>query len=59
MIMIFFIILTSLVTFNFILLAFSCNKTVKKQPIKKNSIAQTSSPITTQLDPHQLAATGS
>lgn len=53
------LIITSLVALNFLLLAFSCNKTTKKE-IDKIQPAQKSMPlITTQLEAHQLAATGS
>ncbi len=55
------LILSFLVALNFILLIFSCNKTSKKiEPIKTRVIIN-EEPIlvSTQLQTHQLAATGS
>ena len=55
------LILSFLVALNFILLVFSCNKTSKKiEPIKPRVIIN-EEPIlvSTQLQTHQLAATGS
>lgn len=53
------LIVASLVILNFLLLAFSCNKTVKKgvsevKPIQKHTVLTTN-----QLDAHELAPTGS
>lgn len=55
------LILSFLVAFNFILLIFSCNKSPKKVENKKPRIIRNVKPaiITTQLQTHQLAATGS
>ncbi len=55
------LILSFLVALNFILLLFSCNKTSKKTESKKPRIIRNEKPIlaSTQLQTHQLAATGS
>jgi hypothetical protein len=55
------LILSFLVAFNFILLIFSCNKTTKKIQNKEPRIIRNQKPTiaTTQLQTHQLAATGS
>lgn len=55
------LILSFLVAFNFILLFFSCNKTSKRVENKKPRIIRNQKPTiaTTQLQTHQLAATGS
>lgn len=54
------IILSILVTLNFILLKFSCNKTTRKRKFNKPYVINRStSKITTQSPPSQLAATGS
>lgn len=54
------IVLTVLVAINFLLLKFSCNKTTKREPIKKPFIVKKSTTtITTQQTSTQLAATGS
>jgi hypothetical protein len=63
MILIITLILSFLVCVNFILLIFSCNKTVKKAKTKKPRVIRTQRPTTTlastQLPTRQLAATGS
>lgn len=61
MIMTITLILLSLVAFNFFLLIFSCNKTIKKESIEQpQAIRQTATAIPTkQLVSHQLAPTGS
>lgn len=58
MIMTITLILSSLVIINFLLLIFSCNKTVKKQTSEKPHIVKTPK-ITNQLAQSQLAPIGS
>lgn len=55
-------VLTFLVALNFILLVFSCNKTVKKEKISKSKALHSTSntiPASKKLPPHPLAPTGS
>lgn len=59
MIMTITLIITSLVVLNFLLLAFSCNRTTKKQLVENKSIKRVSTFDTNQLESHQLALTGS
>ncbi len=62
MIMIITLTLTFLVVLNFLLLAFSCNKTTTKQEVEKPYIIkqeQKRTVSTKQLAPSQLAPTGS
>lgn len=54
------LIIASLVALNFILLVCSCNRTPKKEIAKIKPVKQQMpTPVTNQLDTHQLAATGS
>jgi starvation-inducible outer membrane lipoprotein len=55
------LILSSLVALNFFLLIFSCNKLPKKIEQKKPTVIRNEDPtlVSTQLQTHQLAATGS
>ena len=53
------LIVASLVALNFLLLAFSCNKTIKKEVSKVKSVKKDSTLITSQLESHELAPTGS
>ncbi len=50
-----------LVALNFLLLIFSCNKSPKKTESKKSRVIRNETTIltSTQLQTHQLAATGS
>ena len=53
--------LSFLVTFNFLLLIFSCNKTPKKGSRNTAKVIRNEEPIlvSNQLNTHQLAPTGS
>lgn len=55
------LILGFLVAINFLLLAFSCNKSTKKVNNKRPQIIRNENPtlVTNQLQTNQLAATGS
>lgn len=46
--------ITLLVVLNFLLLAFSCNKTTKKQSIENETIRKVPAFIPNQLESHQL-----
>ncbi len=59
MITIITLVITSLVVLNFLLLAFSCNKTKQKSAVKAQPIKRIPTIITNQLEAHQLAQTGS
>lgn len=53
------LIMASFVALNFLLLAFSCNKTVKKEVPKVKPVKKDSALLTSQLETHELAPTGS
>ena len=59
MIMTISLIVASLVALNFLLLGFSCNKTSKKEAVKFKIVKQGPDIVTSQLESHQLAPTGS
>ena len=53
------LIVASLVALNFLLLGFSCNKTSKKEAVNVKTVKQVPDIVTSQLESHQLAPTGS
>lgn len=59
MIMTITLIVASLVVLNFLLLAFSCNRTAKKKSIENEAIKRVPAVAANQLESHQLAPTGS
>ncbi len=61
MILTIILILSVLVAINFLLLFFSCNKTTKKEAIRKPQVIKTERPtlMSNQLPNSQLAPTGS